>query len=68
MTEITQLYLQGAAQVIDMQGAATQAMLRQSIDYVRWLQDAVDRHVPPRRPEHLDPEEVSRRLEEAQAS
>lgn len=66
MTELAQMYLQGAAHLIEVQGAATQAFLRQQQSYVRWLQDAVDRYIPPRR--NIDAEEATRRLEEAATS
>ena len=63
MTEMTQMYLQGTAHLIELQGAAAQAFLRQQQSYLKWLQDAVDRYIPPRK--NIDVEEATRRLEEA---
>ena len=67
MTEMTQMYLQGTAHLIELQGAATQAFLRQQQSYLKWLQDAVDRHIPPRKTT-IDAEEATRRIEEAATS
>ena len=66
MTEFAQMYFEGAAHLIEMQGAATQAFFRQQQDYLRWLQDAVDRYIPPRG--DISAEEATRRLEAATAA
>ena len=66
MTEIAQMYMQGVSHLVELQGAAAQAFLRQQQDYLRWLQDAVDRYVPPRKAMSAD--EATLRLEEAATS
>lgn len=66
MTELTQMYLQSTAHLIQLQGAATQAFFRQQQNYMHWLQGAIDRYIPPRKA--IGPEEASRRIEEAATS
>ena len=66
MTELTQMYLQSTAHLIQLQGAAAQAFLRQQQNYLQWLQEAFDRYIPPRKA--ISTEEATRRIEEAATS